>query len=57
MEKELILLINCRLILLWRDDELVDWVVSLAHDRKRERGHLVCIALEIRIANEIFYSA
>jgi hypothetical protein len=57
MEKELILLINCRLILLWRDDELVDGVVSLAHDRKRERGHLVCIALQITIANEIFDSA
>jgi len=57
MEKELILLIDCRLILLWRDDELVDGVVSLAHDRKRERGHLVRIAPQIRIAHGIFYSA
>jgi hypothetical protein len=57
MEKELILLIDCRLILLWGDDELVDGVVSLAHDRKRERGHLVCIALQITISNEIFDSA
>jgi len=39
MQEELVLLVDCGLFLLRRDDQLIDGVVSLAHDRKREGGH------------------
>ena len=38
MQEKLVLLVDCRLLLFWRHNQLVDWVVRLGDDRKREGG-------------------
>jgi len=52
MQEELVLLVDCGLFLLRRDDQLIDGVVSLAHDRKREGGHRPHHRPQLRLSNK-----